>query len=67
EILKALSEHSAAGARRAMHRHIRRVEREFAQNVGPEGADAKGGASEISDVGASDPEPRRDGGEGRFQ
>jgi DNA-binding FadR family transcriptional regulator len=66
EILKALSEHSAVAARRAMHRHIRRVEREFAQNVGPpEGADAKGDASETSDVGAGDPEPRRDPGEGR--
>jgi DNA-binding FadR family transcriptional regulator len=35
EILHALREHSAAGARRAMQRHLRRVEREFAQNVGP--------------------------------
>ncbi|HXI54581.1 MAG TPA: FadR/GntR family transcriptional regulator [Polyangia bacterium] len=35
EILRALRERSPAAARKAMHRHIRRVEREFAQNVGP--------------------------------
>lgn len=59
EILKALSEHSAVGARRAMHRHIRRVEREFAQGVGPEGSvETKGDAAESTDMG-SDPEPRR--------
>jgi FCD domain len=31
-ILSALKEHSAAAARRSMHRHLRRVEREFQQS-----------------------------------
>ena len=35
EILRSLREHSATAARRAMQRHLRRVEREFAQTVGP--------------------------------
>ena len=59
EILKALAEHSAIGARRAMQRHIRRVEREFAQSVGPEGSAEATSAAETTDVGGGDPEPPR--------
>lgn len=43
-ILATVKERSPAGARRAMHRHLRRVEREFAQSWNPtDRADSDGG------------------------
>ena len=51
EVWKALSQRSPAEARKAMHRHLRRVEREFTQSVEPEAAAE--GKTDVADNGAT--------------